>query len=59
MNWHLFLDILAVTWGVMFTLHFVLASLMRGQGNKCAPSKVEWTVFFMIATLCWAWIIAS
>lgn len=59
MNLHLFLDVVAFSWGTMLTLRFVLATIMRGKGHKHASTRTEWTVIFMLATLCWAWIIAS
>ena len=58
MNLHLFLDVVAWIWGVFFTVVFVCVTIDRGnkQGN-C--SQLRWIIFFILATLCWAWIVAG
>jgi len=52
MNWHLFLDAMAVIWGIILALYSIVAII---------DCNVNWKVWAsaIFASLCWAWIIAG
>ncbi len=66
MNLHLFLDVVAWIWGVIFTVVFVIVLMgsaveyyTDGKISHIRKTQISLFLSFMIATLCWAWIVAS
>jgi len=57
MNLHLFLDVIAWIWGILFSAATVFAvnAWRKGEGD----AAIGVLIGILIATLCWAWIIAG
>ena len=58
MNWHLFLDVVAWSWGIMLNalLVYVIRDYIRHKNKGVLLAA---TPICFIITLCWTWIIAG
>lgn len=60
MNLHLSLDVVAWVLGIFFGLFVVIGLLFILEGPYATKSEVVgFTIFGIIATICWAWIVAG
>lgn len=65
MNLHLFLDVVAYIWGVLFTLLFL--AMMSDALRTADYDLPDWVkkngfalmIAAILATTCWAWLVAG
>lgn len=59
MNLHLFLTVMAWVWGILCTITLLYFAMKRTKIEWGSAQAKVWGISLLVATLCWAWIIAG